>query len=171
MIPSSACQHWSAEQSSQPCSRTPSYTTPRDTICLDIADLRDGCLPSLSRQPSTRHGKPVRTLTLGASPQMGVRRRPRCRPGGRPSPSLVPVARAGLKVAVGWFPISRRSPPLACHLMRANYVYRDYLISFGRSGSSRICRSAKLIDSAPAPRRLCKYSSRSSCRGWPKARR
>jgi hypothetical protein len=32
MIPSSACQHWSAEQSSQPCSRTPSYTTPRDTI-------------------------------------------------------------------------------------------------------------------------------------------
>jgi hypothetical protein len=33
---------------------------------LDIADLRDGRLPSLSRQPSTRHGKPVRTLTLGA---------------------------------------------------------------------------------------------------------
>jgi hypothetical protein len=33
---------------------------------LDIADLRDGRLPSLSRQPSTRHGQPVRTLTLEA---------------------------------------------------------------------------------------------------------
>jgi hypothetical protein len=32
---------------------------------LDIADLRDGRREPLS-QPQTRHGKPVRTLALGA---------------------------------------------------------------------------------------------------------
>jgi hypothetical protein len=58
----------------------------RDFTCLGIADLRDGRLPSLSRQPSTRHGKPS-ALSLsgrcGVSPQKGVCRRPRRRPGGR----------------------------------------------------------------------------------------
>jgi hypothetical protein len=40
--------------------------TAADGDLFNIADLRDGRLPSLSRQLSTRHGQPVRTLTLGA---------------------------------------------------------------------------------------------------------
>ena len=58
-------------------------------MCLDIAGLRDGRPEPLS-QPSTRHGRPVRTLTLGAMrgvPAEGVGQDDRFGRSGRPSPA------------------------------------------------------------------------------------
>jgi hypothetical protein len=50
--------------------------------CLDIADLRDGRREPLSRLP-TRHGRPGRTLTLGALRGPRRRGRPRLQLGRR----------------------------------------------------------------------------------------